>query len=780
MRGVAGEQIRASWICLPWAGNQMERSSVVGCREGKRETAGRVPSHIAPGGAFMSRRNIARLLALFAVIVSLVTPVAARADGVIIVDPPPCDPACTEPFPVGDQLEVRSHRVDVTIADQVATTRIDQVFHNPQEWDAEGIYVFPIPDGSTIDSFVMHIDGEPVESRVLSADEARQIYDDIVRNMRDPALLEYIGQGAIQASIFPIPAGEDRRITIEYREVVPLEGGIVRYVYPLNTERFSAAPLEQASVHVTVDSAEPVRAVYSPSHDIAVDREDDRHFTAGWEASDVRPDTDFELIYTVSENDIGANLLSYRDPETGEGAFLLLAAPGVEVDQPAVAKDIILVLDTSGSMEGEKIEQARAALTYVLEHLNPEDRFTVIEFSTGVRVYDQELQPATDADDALDWVSTLEATGGTDINKALLEAMSIVDLERPTYVLFLTDGLPTEGETDVPEILDNVGDAAPENVRLFTFGVGYDVDTVLLDTLVQEHHGSSAYVEPGERLDEVVSSFYARVSAPLLTDVELEVDGVTVEEVYPQPLPDIFAGTQLIVAGTYREGGSATITLTGKVDGETRTYVYEDQLFRDEGGDDFLPRLWATRKIGYLLNQIRLQGENPELVDAIVDLSLRYGIVTPYTSFLITEDDILSDEGRDEAAREVADAAAPASTGQASVEQAEAVGGLADSDVAAPASSDPGGEGNGLRIVGSRTFVQQNGIWTDTTFDPTSMETVRVQFASDDYFVLLDRYPDLADAFALGETVIVVSHGMAFEVTPEEQPDIDFDDLPAA
>src|SRR5690606_406653 len=181
------------------------------------------------------------------------------------------------------------------------------------------------------------------------------------------------------------------------------------------------------------------------------DREDDRHFTAGWEASDVRPDTDFELIYTVSENDIGANLLSYRDPETGEGAFLLLAAPGVEVDQPAVAKDIILVLDTSGSMEGEKIEQARAALTYVLEHLNPEDRFTVIEFSTGVRVYDQELQPATDADDARDWVSTLEATGGTDINKALLEAMSIVDLERPTYVLFLTDGLPTEGETDVPE-----------------------------------------------------------------------------------------------------------------------------------------------------------------------------------------------------------------------------------------------------------------------------------------------------------------------------------------
>jgi Ca-activated chloride channel family protein len=726
----------------------------------------------------MHRRAFVQLAALAAPALGLTRPLAARADGVIIVDPPPCDPGCPEPFRVGDQLEIRSHRVDVTIAAQIATTHIDQIFHNPQEWTVEGTYIFPIPDGATIDAFTMEVDGEPVEAEILSADEARRIYDDIVREQRDPALLEYIGRGAIRASVFPIPPGEDRRIAIAYREVLTADAGLVRYAYPLNTERFSATPLEQVSVHVEVESAEPVQAVYSPTHDIAVDREGARHVSAGWEASDVTPATDFELMYSVGEQAIGASLISYRDPDTGEGTFLLLAAPGVEVDQPAVAKDVIVVLDTSGSMEGEKIEQAKTALTYVLEHLNPEDRFTIVEFSTGVRLYDRDLQPAAEAEDTVQWVSDLEATGGTDINRALLETMAMVEPDRPSYVLFLTDGLPTEGEVEIPAILANAREAAPANVRLFTFGVGYDVDTVLLDTLVQEHHGSSAYVEPGERLDETVSAFYARVSTPLLTDVELEVDGVDVEEVYPQPLPDIFAGTQLVVTGTYRDGGPATIRLFGEVNGERQTFVYEDIAFRDEGGDAFLPRLWATRKIGYLLTEIRLHGEDPELVDAIVDLSIRYGIVTPYTSYLITEDDILTEAGRADAAEEVAASAAPVATGEAAVAQSRTVGGMAGSDTAAPVSVEGGSEGTVLRVVGNRAFLRQDGVWIETTVDPSTMETTKVQFASDDYFALLDRYPDLAGAFALGARVIAVSHGVAFEVTPEAQPPLDLDDLP--
>jgi Ca-activated chloride channel family protein len=726
----------------------------------------------------MRARYVWSLALLVAFAFSFIAPLAARADGVIIVDPPPCDPACPEPIYVGDQLIVRSHRVDVTIENQVATTTIDQVFNNPNDWVAEGIYIFPIPEGATVDKFTMIVDGKSIEAKILTAEEARRIYDDIVRKMRDPALLEYAGQGAIQASIFPIQPFADSRIQIEYQQVVTAEAGLVRYLYPLNTERFSAQPLEQVSVHVKVASDTPVRAVYSPSHDIAVNRVDDTHFEVGWEAANVTPTTDFDLIYTVSQDQIGANLLSYYDPVAKEGYFMLLAAPGIAGPETfkAVEKDVIIVLDTSGSMEGEKIEQAKIALDYVLEHLNPDDRFNIVEFSTGVRLYDDGLLPASEADDARDWVSRLQATGGTDINRALLEAMALVQPERPTYVLFLTDGLPTEGEVEIQQILSNVDSATPENVRLFSFGVGYDVDTVLLDSLSQEHHGRGTYVTPGQPLDEVVSGFYNNVSTPVLTDVDLDFGDVQVDDIYPQPLPDIFAGTQLVVAGKYRDGAPATITLSGMVNGQKQTFTYEGQSFAESGGDDFLPRLWATRKIGYLLNQIRLNGEQPEWVQSIVDLSVRFGIVTPYTSYLITEDDILTQQGREGAAQKESEriqAAPTVTSGEQAVAEADAANSMAGGDSAPAAPAEE--YADAVKLVGSRSFVNQEGVWIETTFDPSTMETIKVQFGSDDYFKLLDLRPDLAEAFAIGDRVIALSQGVAFEVTTDPAPPIDFE-----
>jgi Ca-activated chloride channel family protein len=714
------------------------------------------------------------ILIFVALLVSLLAPVSAVADGVIIVDPPACDPVCPDPVLIADQLNIRSHRVDVTIADQVATTKIDQVFHNPNSWAAEGTYIFPIPPGAAISNFTMTVDGEPIEAKLLDAVEARRIYDDIVRNLRDPALLEYIGEGAIQASVFPILPGEDRQIEIEYGEIIASEDGLSRYRYPLNTERFSAQPLEEVSVRVAVETAEPLRAVYSPSHDIAIDREDDFHVAAGYEESDVRPDTDFELFWSVSPDAIGASVVSYVD-DSGDGYFLLLAAPGIDDETEIIAKDVIVVLDTSGSMEGEKIEQARQALLYVLEHLNPEDRFNIVEFSTGARELSRDLMPASDAGDAAQWVERLQATGGTDINLALLTALDMVEPERPTMLLFLTDGLPTEGEVDIERILNNAEDAAPENVRLFAFGVGDDVDAVLLDTLTSEHHGRTTYVRPGEALNEAVSGFYSGITAPVLADVAVDVEGVDVAEIYPAPLPDLFAGTQLIALGSYEEGGSATLALRGEVNGEPREFSYP-VTFAKGGGSDFLPRLWATRKIGYLLNQIRLHGENDELIDAVIDLSLEYGIVTPYTSYLITEDDIISQEAQERAATALYDSSSGApSSGAEAVSRAQEVQALADADYAAPlpAATFVTAEGEEvtaaevLRYAGTRAFVLRDGVWTDTTFDPDEMSTIDVPFASDEYFALLEEHPELGDAFALGQQVIVVLGDTAYRVTIE-------------
>ncbi len=463
------------------------------------------------------------------------------------------------------------------------------------------------------------------------------------------------------------------------------------------------------------------------------------------------------------------NLLSYWSDQDDQGTFMILAAPGIPAQETAIGKDVIVVLDTSGSMEGEKIEQAKEALVYILENLNEGDRFTIVEFSTGVRLYENELLNANEAQDAIDWVERLQSDGGTNIDEALTEAMDLVDEERPTYVLFLTDGLPTEGETDTPDILENVSEVAPENVRLFAFGVGDDVDTVLLDNLVAEHHGASSYVRPGERLDESVSAFYAKISTPVLTNIELKIDGVDTEEIYPNPLPDIFAGSQLVIVGHYKDGGSATIELTGEIDGEETTYVYEGQTFASSSettATESLPRLWATRKIGYLMNQIRLQGEQKELTEAIIELSIRYGIVTPYTSYLITEDDILTQAGREEAAQVAHDealAAPMAVSGGAAVDAASTSASMADAENAAPAQYAE--EGVELRAIGDRAFLFKDGVWTETTFDADTMEPVQIEFASEEYFALLAEHPDLAVAFALGDHVIAISEGIAYEVT---------------
>jgi Ca-activated chloride channel family protein len=719
-----------------------------------------------------TRPPISRFVTIIAgvIVLSLNAASPALADGVVIPDPPP-DPLVEEmPW-----LTIRYHRVDVTIEDQVAITRVEQEFVNEYDWEAEGTYIFPLPEGAAVSEFAMWVDGTRVEGKILEADEARQIYEDIVRQRRDPALLEYVGRGAVQARIFPIPPGGSRKIELEYTQVLPVENGLVRYVYPLNTEKFSARPLEEVSVRVEIRSKDAMHAVYSPTHQdrVFIERKGDYRAIVGYEATNVLPDQDFDLVYTVSHEDVGVNLLTYK--ESGEdGFFLLLAAPTVEVDR-VVPRDVILVLDTSGSMEGEKIAQAKDALTYVLEHLNAEDRFNVIAFSTGLRQYARRLRPASDADEAVAWVEDLEAVGGTDINRALLEALAMVDEDRPTVIIFLTDGLPTEGVTEIEQILANTEAAAPDNVRLFPFGVGDDVNTLLLDTLAEQHRGATGYVRPHERIDEEVSGFYAKISTPVLADIELDFDDVLVEDIHPYPLPDLFAGTQLILVGRYRlpspsgegagDGGSAVkITLTGDVDGKTQEFGYEG-YFRALGGDSFIPRLWATRKIGYLLKQIRLHGEREEWVNAIVDLSVRYGIITPYTSFLIDEDDILTEEGRDEVKREYAATPAPAAVGAPAAERAEKEGGLYDTESAGGGETLPAEAAQVVRLVGNKTFLLKDGVWIDTAFDPSRMETVKVGFGSDEYFDLLAARPEWGLCFALGERVIFVAEGIAYEIT---------------
>lgn len=716
------------------------------------------------------------LLMIIAISSGLMSP--AGADGIIIVDPPP-----GVDVRLDQSLAIKYHHVDIQIKDQVATTRVDQVFVNDNPWTAEGTYIFPLPEGAAVSDFVMWVDGKAVHGEILEADEARTIYDDVVRRMKDPALLEYVGRKALKASVFPIPPGEERKIELEYSQILPVENGLVHYIYPLSTERFSSRPLEDLVVRAQIESREPLKAVYSSRHEVSIDREDDYHALLGLEQSDVLPDRDFELFYTISSEKIGLNLLSFKE-EGQDGFFLLLAAPDVKVnEEEIVVKDIILVLDTSGSMQGEKMDQAKEAARYVLDHLNPLDRFAIVSFATTTRSFSPSLEPAAQADKGKDFLDRLEAMGSTDINRAMIEAVGLAEEVRPTTLIFLTDGLPTEGVTVTGAILDNVAREAPDNVRIFSFGVGDDVDTDLLDQISMDHGGASTYVRPGEEIDEEVSAFYRRVKMPVLSDLSLDWGDIIVDQVYPQRIPDLFAGSQLIMLGRYREGGPAKITLKGMVNQEERSYTYEDLSFRKEGGDDFIPRLWATRAVGYYLTQIRLYGEKQEWIDSIVSLSTRYGIITPYTSFLVQEKDIFSDKGREEVIsdfkEEMAAAAAEPAFGEAAVEKAVYQKSLSAAPVGAAVpvnmSISTGIDGTSkmvrvsevLKNVGSKTFLLKNDTWIDTTFD-RSMKTKKVAFLGEEYFDLISQVPVLGSYFALGERVIVVHEGQAYETVAED------------
>jgi len=714
----------------------------------------------------------------------------ALADGIIIPDPPPWP----DPPPLEETwLTIRYHRVSVSISDQIAVTRVEQEFLNENDWEVEGTYIFPIPDGASISKFVLWVDGQPIEGEILPADEARMIYENIVRQRRDPALLEYIGKGAVQARIYPIPPGGTRKIELEYSQVLSQENGLIKYVYPLNTEKFSARALEDCSVRIELSSSRPLRAVYSPTHQdrIYIDREGDHQVTLGYEEYNVLPDQDFELIYTHSDDVVGLNLLTYPDLEAGnsfgqEGYFLLLAAPSVEIDQ-VVPRDIVLVLDTSGSMEGDKLFQAKEAARYILTHLNPEDRFNVIAFSTGVKHFANQLQPVSKAPQAISWIENKPALGGTNINQALLEAIAQrnpsedSNTGRPLVLLFLTDGLPTEGVTDIDQILSNTKNNSTHYLRLFAFGVGDDVNTELLDTLAEDNRGLVSYVRPHERIDEEVSELFSKIQTPVLSNLEFDFGGLMVEEIYPPELPDLFSGTQLMVAGRYRlaagESGKSTIRLTGSVNSEKYVYSLKVNFKADSGFSEvnsFIPRLWAARKIGYLLNQIRHQGENSEWVDAVIQLSIRYGIITPYTSFLVEEDDLFSGDGWEEQAHELVREYSGSAVGAEAVDKADAESNLRSAE-SVPQAGVPVDQYSGdiqqprLKYVGDKTFFLQGEIWIDSLYDAAAMPVTDIGFGSDVYYQLLTTRPEWGKYFALGERVIFVVDGEAYQIVSEEQ-----------
>lgn len=533
-------------------------------------------------------------------------------------------------------LRLQSEAIKVDINDQIAKTYITQIFANDTDRNLAGTYLFPLPDDTTFSSFSLHIDGKPIEGKILEANEARQQYEAIVRKMIDPGLLEYADYKTVRARIFPIPAHGTKKVELEYTQILRAENGMLKYRFPLKTKG-DGGPVEEVKIDAKLNSKQGLRTIWSPTHLISSTRGDNNTARISFLSRNTVPDKDFLLYYSVSDKEMSANLLTHKN--TGEdGYFLMTLTPPVK-SPVVVGKDIVLVADTSGSMAGEKMDQCKKALKYIVNALNEQDRFSLVQFNTDTESFKSALVPASAANKklALAFIDELEARGGTNISDALSTGTTILNQvsDRPAYLVMMTDGEPTVGETDVNRILKNV--APKRDVRIFDFGVGYDVNTKFLSKLADQHHGTSEYVEPNENLETALSSFYQKIKSPVLSNVNIAYNGIAVKDVYPRSVKDIFAGTQVLLLGKYKGGGKASITLTGKVNGAAKAYSFPLSFASEEAGHTYLPRLWAMRRIGYLTDVAQANGNNKEVVDEIIALSKKYGIISAYTSFLVTE-----------------------------------------------------------------------------------------------------------------------------------------------
>lgn len=724
---------------------------------------------------------------LLALLIASFNTATVSAQG-IIIDPPWLHPQPTPvPLPLQPSISIEQHSVDAQIDGPVAHVQVTQRFRNEQAVAVEGVYVFPLPQDAVVSDFQLTVDGRTLEGELLGREEARRIYEEIVRNQRDPALLEYLGRELFQTSVFPIPAGATRTVSFSYTQVVPQQNGLFKFSYPLRTAPFDSAPVANLSLAVELRNQPGLRTIYSPQFALDIERADDSSASIRYRANAAQPDQDFELYFGVDEAAVGLSVLSYK-PAGEDGFFLLLAAPSVDVaPEEIVERDLILVVDISGSMQGEKIEQARNAANGVLEQLHAGDRFNLIAFSTGVRLWQSELQPASaeNRQAARAWINGLTAAGSTDINRSLLEGLGQLagDAQRPAYMLFLTDGLPTQGQTEPQRIIQNALNNAPERVvRLFTFGVGFDVNTDLLDRLSRELGGRSTYVKPGEAIDEKVGDFYAGISIPVLTGLTLDWQSNNgIDELYPYPLPDLFAGDQLILLGRYQRGGPFTLTLNGTANERELSFHYSGRSLVTSGGEPFVARLWATRKIGALLEQIRQHGPLTQLVDEVVELSLAYGIVTPYTSYLVVEPEVQREQ---RAAEQVAPLMERARVGALSSLRESAAAPASGADAVAASETRNAlvyaanvRQNAQVRYIAGKTFIQEALVegaegrtvvrWVDTAYNEEH-ETETVIFGSERYFVLA-RQTQLAPWLALStELVVVVEEGKALRITQGE------------
>ncbi len=684
----------------------------------------------------------------------------------------PIRPIIPPPQNPNGRIERLRSAVQVSVTGRVARVTVEEWFRNNGPVMDEGMYHFPLPGEAVFSSYSLWQGDQELRGEAMDAAQARAIYEAIVRQKRDPALIELAGQGLIRARVFPIAPGETRKITLKYTQLLDRAGDAWRFRYLGDRNRQSAP----RSFRLEVDSASRFGDPYSPTHQVQVTRRDDRlEVTLG----DAAAGGDFELLLPLARGLVGLSLIPHH-PVGEDGYFMLLLAPGAAADAAALRRDLVAVIDISGSMSGAKIEQAKAALIQLLGSLRTNDRFRLVAFSGGVRRYAEGWTDATTEGrrDAATWIRSLEAEGGTNIGGALTEAFAVSPAEQSLgVVVFLTDGQASTGETD-PERIAERAEQGRGRFRVFSFGIGDDVNTYVLDRLTERARGTTEYIRPGENIEGAVGSLAAKIASPVLTDVTIAAGaGVELYDLQPGSMPDLFAGDEMVVLGRYRGARSTeqSVTVRGRRNGRDEEF---STAFADRENESarYIEQLWAARKAGALSKEIRLRGQTRELMDALKQLALRYGILTEYTSYLVQEPTIALRQRAENGVMQ-APAAAPgdqagaASVGRAARERSMSESVHLDAIVVTGAMDTTGFDElrrahsgiNPTQRVGGRLFIMRDGTWTDLGHGD-SLRVVTITPYSDAYFALLKALPDLRDAATLEPAVLVAGRRASIKI----------------
>ena len=720
----------------------------------------------------------------------LVAPAMAGAQGWI--EPMPTPPGRVQPMAWNVTRVATTIRA--MVEGRVARIEVEEQFRNNGGGMAEGTYHYPLAGEAVFQSLSLWMGEQEMRGELMDVAHARGIYEEIVRRRRDPALVTLAGHQLLRAQVFPIQPGETRKVVLRFTQLLDKEGDALRWRYALGPEeRGSARP----DIRVTLRDASQFGRPFSPTHTVRVSGDDGRDVAITDAARG-----DVELFLPLRSTAAGLSVVSHA-PGSEDGYFLLYVTPPELSASPRMGRDLTMVVDVSGSMSGPKLEQAKAAVLQMLSTLSTRDRFRLISFSSGVHAFRDGFTSAdpSSVESARNWANSLVADGGTNIEGALREALkrdrnSAHDGNLDVLV-FLTDGVPSVGETR-PDQLAALASQDAAGTRVFTVGIGTDVNTFLLERMAQDGRGSADFVPPNGNVEQTVGNLARKLRAPALVDLHIVSSPARIVSIEPVRMPDLFAGQELVVLGRYQGSGRGPLVIEGTRDGQTVRVSTPVEFAAHDNGHEYVSTLWAARRIGALTRTMRLEGSTPARIEEIKALALRHGIVTEYTAYLVQEPVVASTMApqapgatrrmRDDRATlgqvALTGVAAPAppsataQTGKAAFEAAQTSADMVSAvtvsgarqasnraqERSADASKGAGAAGNvsPQRVIGSRRYEQQGSEWKDV--GQRSQKIVSIEAFSAAYFALLNALPELRDALALGDDVLIAGSRVSIRV----------------